>query len=373
MASVSNRVVSHDRGDEDSLSIFGLLNPLLRHPWLIVGVPLLLVVMVVVVTLTSPPRFTATSEFVPQGGDEGQVARLSMLADQFGFDLGSASQSAASPEFYAQLLDSREILEPAVIQLYRTARVVDGDTVMMLADLLERFAAEGDAEEERMLRAVEELRERLSVQTDLATRIVTVSVTARDPELAAAINERLLEALNDYNLRTRQSKAAAERAFVEERLEEAQEDLLLAEQELERFLERTRRFGDSPTLRFERDRLQRQVDIRQQLYLSLNQSYQEARIAEVRSTPLITVVERPRPPVEPDPKRLPILVPLALVVGLVAGMGAAYLVDYAYGARLRESEEFQEFVVLRARLLEPVRRIGRTSTSQESQEGQGKE
>lgn len=349
-------------GDEDALSMFGLVNPLLRHPWIVVAVPLVLVALVSVVTVLGPPRFTASSAFVPQGGAEGQVGRLSMLADQFGLDLGTSAQPAVSPEFYAELLRSRDILEPVVTQPYRTPRILDGDTTLVVGDLVERLEARGETREERVLRAVEELQERLNVETDLAAGIVSVSVTGPGPELAAEVNRRILEELSAYNLEKRQSQAAAERRFVEERLEEAQDELLLAEQELEGFLERTRRFEDSPRLRFERDRLQRQVDMRQQLYASLNQSYQQARIAEVRNTPLITIVERPRAPVEPDPKRLPIRIALAFVVGLVAGMGAAYVVDYARGARLRESDEFQEFVLLRSRLLGPVRRVGGTSS-----------
>lgn len=351
--------------------MFGLLNPLLRHPWIVMGVPLVLVALVAVTSLLQPPQFTARSAFVPQGGSE-DVGRLSMLADQFGFDIGTTSQPATSPEFYAELLHSGEILEPAVVQTYRTTRMVDGDTTFVVGNLVERLDVRGETQEERVFRAVEELQERVHVETDLSAGIVSVSVTGPGPELSAAVNQRILEELNAYNLERRQSQAAAERRFVEERLEDAQEELLLAEEKLENFLESTRRFGESPRLRFERDRLQRQVDMRQQLYASLNQSYQQARIAEVRYTPLITIVERPRAPVEPDPRHLPIRIALALVVGLVAGMGAAYAVDYARGARLRESDEFQEFVLLRSRLLGPAGRIDRTTSDSEDSEERGR-
>jgi len=90
---------------------------------------------------------------------------------------------------------------------------------------------------------------------------------------------------------TRQSQAAAERGFTEERMAEAQEELRAAENELQRFLQNNRQFQNSPELVFQHDRLQRRVAMRQQVYTSLVQSYEQARIDEVPNTPVITVVE----------------------------------------------------------------------------------
>jgi uncharacterized protein involved in exopolysaccharide biosynthesis len=44
------------------------------------------------------------------------------------------------------------------------------------------------------------------------------------------------------------------------------------------------------------------VNLRQQVYNSLEQSREEARIREVRDIPVITVLETPRIPVIPEPR-----------------------------------------------------------------------
>jgi uncharacterized protein involved in exopolysaccharide biosynthesis len=64
---------------------------------------------------------------------------------------------------------------------------------------------------------------------------------------------------------------------------------------------------------FQFDRLSRQVNMRQQLYTSVTQSYEGARIEEVRNTPVITLMEPADLPAQPDPR-------LALLKGMLAGL-----------------------------------------------------
>jgi uncharacterized protein involved in exopolysaccharide biosynthesis len=139
------------------------------------------------------------------------------------------------------------------------------------------------------------------------------------------VAERVLDLVHRFNLETRQSQALAERRFIEARLAETERELVASEGRLQAFLERNRRYDNSPDLRFEYERLQRQVGLRQQVYNSLSQSYEQAKIEEVRNTPVLTVVEPPVRPVEPDSRGL---LPKALIglflggflaVGLVAG------------------------------------------------------
>src|SRR5690606_31231281 len=104
------------------------------------------------------------------------------------------------------------------------------------------------------------------------------------PELSELLNRELLNLVGEYNMQRRQSNAAAERSFVEARLEESRHELVGAESDLKSFMEQNRRFDEAPQLRLEAARLQRRVDLRQQVYASLAQAYEQARIEEVRNT-----------------------------------------------------------------------------------------
>ena len=64
--------------------------------------------------------------------------------------------------------------------------------------------------------------------------------------------------------------------------------------------------------------LRRDLEIKQDIYSSVARSLEEARINEVRDTPLLTIIDRPLPPPRPEqPKPLLNAVLLALVSPLV--------------------------------------------------------
>ena len=82
--------------------------------------------------------------------------------------------------------------------------------------------------------------------------------------------------------------------------------------------------ANSPQLTFENDRLERQVFMRQELVTAMAQAYEQARIDEVRNTPLITVIDRPEPAALPDPRWLLEIV-LGLSLGMMVGFGLAFV------------------------------------------------
>lgn len=110
--------------EDDEISLVGFVNILLRHRWKVLATPVALAVLVVVVTVLLPPAYTSDASFVPQtGGGSGQLSQLSGVASQFGIDV-PIGQVGQSPQFYANLLASRRLLEEAVTTSYVVAREV---------------------------------------------------------------------------------------------------------------------------------------------------------------------------------------------------------------------------------------------------------
>jgi len=303
---------------DDEISLWEVLAVLLRRRGVIVASTLFIGALAVTFALVRAPSFSTEASFQPQGSEASQ-SQLLALASQFGVNVGGGG-GELSPAFYAELLTSREIL-------FRVAEFdfqVDGATVR-LVDLLE---IEEDTEELRLKSAIEWLRESaVSVQTGRETGIVTVGVTTDWPELSLQIADRLLHEVSRFNLETRQSEAASERAFIEARVDNARKDLQEAENELQAFLQANRQFQDSPELAFQYERLQRNVSLRQQVFTTLVQSFEQARIAEVRDTPVMTVLQPPFMPPGPDERRLKLFLALGLVLGAMAGTVLAFVVE----------------------------------------------
>ena len=303
---------------DDEISLWEVLAVLLRRRGVIVASTLVVGALAVTFALVRAPSFSTQASFQPQGSEASQ-SQLLALASQFGVNVGGGG-AELSPAFYAELLTSREIL----LRVAEFDFLVDGATVR-LVDLLE---IEEDTEELRLKEAVEWLRESaVSVQTGRETGIVTVGVTTDWSELSVQIADRLLHEVSRFNLETRQSQAASERGFIEARVDNAREDLQQAENELQSFLQANRQFQDSPELAFQYERLQRNVSLRQQVFTTLVQSFEQARIAEVRDTPVITVLQPPYLPPGPDERRLKLFLALGLVLGAMGGTVLAFVVE----------------------------------------------
>src|SRR5207253_9545275 len=105
--------------------------------------------------------------------------------------------------------------------------------------------------------------------------------TTRSAYLSKGIVERALELVNRFNQEKRQSQSGEERRFIGGRLQESKGELRDAEDAVARFMEKNRDFRNAPALTFQYERLQREVALRQTLYASLSQNYEQARIEEV--------------------------------------------------------------------------------------------
>jgi len=295
---------------------------LLASRWrLLVAWPLLVGLSAVAFSLLLPRRYTVESRFVPESGG-GSVARLAGLAAQFGVAV-PGSENSESIDFYAELLESRDLLRSLALSQFAVPVANGADTLR--GDLVQLLEAKGDTRAAREQNSVAQLGDLITARADPSANMVTLTTSAPWPALAVQINARLLELLAEFNVERRQSRAAAERQFLEARVQEAQRELLAAEGALERFLSENRRYGESPQLTFEYGRLQRQVELRQEVYTSLTQGYEHARVDEVRNTPVITVIDHPRGPAKQTAPNLLVngllgvvlggLVALAIVIG----------------------------------------------------------
>lgn len=304
---------------DDEISLWEVLAVLLRQRGTIVLTTVAVAALAVAFTFVRAETFTTEASFRPQGSEQSS-SQLMALASQFGVSVPGGGEEA-SPAFYAELLESREILSRAATREY----VVEGEGTVLLKDLLE---IEKDTEALRDQAAIEWLREEaVEVSTGRETGTVTLSVTTEWPDLSQAIAEELLAEAARFNLNTRQSQAAEERRFIEERVREAEAELEAAEDSLRLFLEANRQWQDSPLLVFRQQALQREVTLRSSVLTTLVQSFEQARISEVRDTPVITVLQDPYFPPGPDDRRLVLAAALGIVLGGMMGIVLAFVVE----------------------------------------------
>lgn len=296
------------------LSFFEIGAILLRHRWRIARWTASAAIVALAIAMMKPSLYEASVSFAPQGNDS-QRAGLAGLASQFGVALPVGSGQSLSPDYYAKLIKSREVLRRIASDTFVVPE--KGGRRLAFADILE---IESPNVLQRQDRSIETLTKMVNTSVSKATGIIEVTVDTKWRSLSLAIARDLINEVNDFNQRTRQQQAGAERRFVEGQLASATSDLRAAEDRLEQFLRSNKQYNSSPELSLQRDRLQSDIDQRRQVFNTLTQSYEDVRIREVRDTPVITVIETPSAPATPEPRGRTKVVILGIMLGGFIGV-----------------------------------------------------
>src|SRR5262249_43433736 len=165
--------------------------------------------------------------------------------------------------------------------------------------------------------AITRLRDHVRAFTTLKTGMVTFVVTAPTPDDAYRLTSDILAVTSRFSIERRQRRARADYEFSRQRVRAAADSLRQAEDRLQNFLSANRRYSDASLAKLEADRLQRDVNMQQQIYTSLSEATERALIEQLRSTPVITLIETPETPPSPESRGLIPLTFLGAAIGAV--------------------------------------------------------
>jgi uncharacterized protein involved in exopolysaccharide biosynthesis len=290
-----------------------LVNAVLRQRRWIMACAFGLTMAVAAYSALRPSRYTSTGAIIPQS--RTNASNFAGIASQLGLSLPTEG-GTQQPAFYVELLTSTEMLRRVATSRY-TIRDDKGTRTPTLVELYEPDERDHEVALDETIRT---LRKTVNASLSPKTGIVYTSVSGRSPELARALNQRLLQQVDSFNRASRRGQGGAERQFAEARLAEANAELRVAENRLQSFLEVNRQYHGSPLLTFQQDRLAREVATRQQLYTTLVQAFEQARLQEVRDTPIFSVLEAPTLPPHAESRKLLRNGLLAICMGACLGL-----------------------------------------------------
>jgi uncharacterized protein involved in exopolysaccharide biosynthesis len=288
---------------------FSQLVGLLRSRWkVVVGVPFVLALLTATVLLVQSRTYSSGASFVPRASESARGS-LSAITSQLG--LAVSAGTGQSPDFYADLVRLRPVVESVVAQSYA---LTDGGPKNSLTTL---FKIRAKTPEQRLDLTVRQLQNHIVVTKNPRTGVVSFGVSVKSPWLAATLSRALLAATDKYDQDLRQQRAVAEQHFMDERLGELRDQLHQAEVRVADFHKTNRSYEASPDLEMELQQLNRDVSARLQLLATVSQLYEQARLDALRNTPSITVMAWPEVPAWPDPRRIALK---TLLAGLISGI-----------------------------------------------------
>jgi uncharacterized protein involved in exopolysaccharide biosynthesis len=227
-----------------------------------------------------------------------------------------------------------------------------------------------EQEEQRLSRseveAIATLTQMSSTSINKESGWMEITVTAPGPELAAEVAQSLVEHLRIRVQTLRTEKVRKRLQFIETRFKEVGGELEQAEGRLAQFLERNQNPTTAP-LEFQRERLRRQVQFKEQLYSELQSQLTQTRLDLQQQQPVVTLVEQPAIPIKGSAPPRTLIVIVSLLAGVVVGVLAAF--GKTFLENLEDEKEKKEKVdeIRRAFTTSRIRHwLGGESSSTES-------
>ena len=355
------KIVPADYGyqyDEDEIDLLELAKTIWDKRMFIVKVVGIGAILGVVVALLSPKEYKSTATLMPEYSTESQDGASSLLR-QYGGLLGVSGGSYASnsnairvdlypnivqsTNFQLKLMDEpfyfsdinaeatlfeyyTELNSPGFLSIIRSYTI--GLPGKILGAILPKkelmTTVPGEAEESMILNLTEDevelikvLRQKITASLDEESGIVSVSVTLPDNVAAAAVTEYTITELTDYLTEYRTEKVLRDLTFVEEQLSTAEARFEESQLTLAEFRD-SNQGTLSAKAQTEEQRLNSEYQIAFNLYNSLTQQYEEAKLKVQEETPMFKTLEAVQVPLEDETSGAMIL----LVFIMLSGIGS---------------------------------------------------
>ena len=310
---------SGEFGDLGVEGLAGIISVLSRKWKTLVAICGIVSLIAVGAILTMSPVYQATCTFISSSQITGEssmssLGALSSAASRFGVDLRGAPGDL-SP-LYPWMLENREIGR----QVLEAPFVDRNGSSIRLIDRLYPDATDSIGRFDRALNRLH--RKVLNYSFDRKSGVTRVTASLDDPVLAANVANAFVEGLDKYNQGVMSDKAGSVAGFLEERLADFEKQIEREEKALRDFRTANRGYSQSPSLSLEESRLTRNLELAQQLYLSLRSQFEMVRMDEFKRLPRLTIIDSANPPYKKTSPRALSLVGLSALLGLVLGAAA---------------------------------------------------
>lgn len=293
---------------QDEIDLVKVFLALWNHKWIIIGVTVFCTVMAVIYALTAQPYYKSSVSVyqVKKEKRPASMGSLQTMASQFGVSGLESQMQYSIPD----IVKSNYLNEKLVEQTWSTEKFEQP------VNLITYFEIEEGTQYEKKQAAIGKMKGMISHQKSEETGLTTISVLMPNPQLAAKIANKIPKLIRTYINQKQKTNTRENIVYIKERLNSIKQELEAAEERVKQFRESHRMLSQSPELQLQLQRLQREVTIKEQVYLTLQKEKEKAQIDLAKKKPVINILDEARVPlVEEKPKKK-----LIVIVGGFAGV-----------------------------------------------------
>ncbi len=317
-------------------------------------------VLGLLVALFSPKEYSTSATLMPetqsaQSGASGLLQQYGGMLGISGANLQGGQEGSIPPQLYPNIVQSLpyqvELMNTEVyFAEYDTTATVHeffseihspfslmgflkGYTIDLPGKIIGLFKADEEGPEQPLpqkvdrdavlslskeqMETVKTLQERLSISVDKETGILTLTSEFPDPQAAAEIGKTGINLLKENVEEYRTQKARQNLEFVQEQVEEARKRFEEAQNRLAEFRDSNINLATAKAQTREQE-LQSQYDLAFNLYNSLSQRLEQAKLDLQEETPVLSVLQPVSVPLNDNTSGLLILIVSGMLGGIIS-------------------------------------------------------
>lgn len=292
---------------EDNVIDFKLLfKVLLNNKNFIVLLTLLFSISGVSLSYFFKKHYSAEITLYPAKNDNIQgLAQFQAIAMNLGMNSKNNDQSFNIPD----VVKSRLIAEKAINQNWLSKK---GSKINLIElwglNQVSRFSLNKNKSPDKAIvieKAVNKFNDHISVSEDRLTGLIRISTKLEDPIIVASLANFVGQQVQNYIQKENSAQSTKEKLFIKERVSVVKNELEVSEMNLKTFKETNRGYEESPELFMIFSRLFRESEAKKEVYLTLQQQLELARIEEVRQSPILHILDNAVTPTrKSSPNRL---------------------------------------------------------------------
>ena len=355
----------------DEIDIMELVRRLFKEWKLILKWCCVAAVIGLVIAFSIPKEYTVTSKMAPEAVAKNAAGSLGSLASLAGINLGSVSTAdAVYPDLYPDIVSST----PFVVELFpvqvefkdgKQAAQADYYTYLkeytrspwwkkalkapgkalswfigLFRDKVEEQEGFARLDPERLTieqdKIAQAVRASIALAVDKKTSVISLSVTAQDPQVAAKVSQEVIDRLQTYVTDYRTEKARKDLEYYQKLYEESRSDYFASQQRYASYMDRNQGVV-LQRVKTEQERLQNEVNLNYQLYNTCAQQLQAAKAKVQQETPVFTVINPPQVPLKRSkPSKATILIACVFLGAVLAALWVLWGRDTVAGFKKKE-------------------------------------
>ncbi len=304
--------------NENKIDLFCYLKIIYKRKILIGLITISFMVFSIIKAINTMPYWISEAKLLPlHNSAQNDMSSLAALAGL------SLPQSDNTENFYKDILRSRDFLDTLADIQWKTD--VYADSLVTLADI---YGLVPDTSTDHWEYAFKQQILDFIIENELisfekaSTGTMTLGVKTIDPILSFEINNFLIDYLDYFNRYKRKTNISLKKNLIETRLREFESQLKESEHRLQIYEEKNLSIR-TPAALMMRERLKREVELNNSLYLEMRKQYELLKIDEVDNAQVLDVLQKPTIPVKGESKRRK-LVMMGSALGFILSLFLAF-------------------------------------------------